>query len=378
MIRILVLSDVAAPEGSGGVERTLPELYGRLAASGRAQVHLLAFGSGALPREELRDRVHIHRASRLPLDRLTGAQLALSAAVWRRGFALARELQPHVVHAHTLFFHTSLVAATVARLTRAPLLLTVHVGSLAALPQPYRGASGLYERSVGRLLLAAAARVICVSEDVRTHVRSLGIAPQKLAVVPNGVDLERFAPAPRSGDGAPVVVSVGRLIMNKGLLDLIEAAALLRDADVAFELRLIGEGPQRAALEVAVQRHRLEERVRFLGRRDDVPELLGQSDVFVRPSLSEGMSLAVLEAMAAGLPVVASDVSGTRELIADGESGAIVPPGNPRRLASALRPLLEDHAGRRAMGQAARRRAERHGWDRVADATWAELERVAL
>jgi len=123
-------------------------------------------------------------------------------------------------------------------------------------------------------------------------------------------------------------------------------------------LLLVGEGPSREGLEDAAQELGIVDRVHFLGFRDDVPRVLSALDCFVLPSLSEGLSIATLEAMAAGLPVVVTDSGGPSELVSDGESGLIVPPGDSSALAQALIAVLHDHdlAGR--LGRAARRRAD--------------------
>ncbi len=376
MIRVLAFSDVVLPEGSGGVERTFPELYGRLAARGAADIRLVALGGDGLPRRERQHGHIVERARRIPLERLTGAQVAFSLDAWRTAWRAYRAHRPHVIHAHTLFFSTSLVAAVLARTTGTPLIVTVHVGSLAALPQPYRGAVQLYERTIGRFILSSAARIICVSDDVRAYALALGAAPGRTVVVPNGVDLARFTPGAAEDRSRPVVLSVGRLIFNKGLQYLLPAAAQLRNEGLSFQLVIAGDGPLHRELERDAAALGLDDTVQFLGRRDDVDRLLRSADIFVRPSLSEGMSLAVLEAMAAGLAVVATDVSGSRQLIADGESGFIVPPADVDSLASALRRLILDPGLRRCFGERAHERATHYTWESVADATAEEVARV--
>jgi glycosyltransferase involved in cell wall biosynthesis len=337
---------------------------------------------------------------------LTGAQTAFSAEAWGLGAAAAARFRPDVVHAHTLFFHTSLVAAAVARVAGVPLVLTLHLGAVDALPQPYRTLTRAYELAAGRALLTAATRIICVSVDVRRHALALGAAAAKLAVVPNGVDARRFAPNPPApfparerggacrdtsdgaarGDSPPpsrargaaplILLSTGRLIFNKGQGHLLEAMAALRRRGLAFRLVLVGEGPLEGRLRRQAERLGLGDTVQFAGYRQDMPALLRAADVFVRPSLSEGMSLAVLEAMAAGLPVVATDVSGTRELLQNGAGGLIVPPGSPPALADALARLAADAGLRRRLGEAARARALAYDWEHVADLTLEELRRA--
>jgi glycosyltransferase involved in cell wall biosynthesis len=123
-------------------------------------------------------------------------------------------------------------------------------------------------------------------------------------------------------------------------------------------LAIVGDGPERERVEDELARYSLDRRVRLLGERGDVPELLADADVFLLASRSEGLPLSVIEAMAAGLPVVASDVGGLRELVRDGETGTLVPPGDPAALANALRPLVADRELRRCFGSAGRERAK--------------------
>lgn len=373
-MKVLAFSDVAWPEGSGGVERSLREIYPRLATRHGAEIWLVTLADSGLPRREHRDGVTILRTRRLPLERVTGAQVTISVDAWRAGLRAAQVFRPDLIHAHTLFYHTSLVAAVVARRAHRPLLLTLHLGAIDALPQPYRTATRLYERTVGRALLIAARRIICVSEDVRRHALALGATAHKLVMVPNGVDAARFAPRQHQARPVPTVVCVGRLIFNKGQQHLLEATADLRRRGISLRLLLVGDGPQEAELRRQAAAYHLDEQVTFLGRRDDVEAVLADADVFVRPSLSEGMSLAVLEAMACGLPVIATDVSGTRQLIRHGTDGIVVQPGSVPQLSEALERLLRDAPLRQRLGHNARQRALAYNWERVAEATAKEMK----
>jgi glycosyltransferase involved in cell wall biosynthesis len=184
----------------------------------------------------------------------------------------------------------------------------------------------------------------------------------KIEVVHNAVEVERFGGEAPPGlreelgaSGRPLVFTSARLNDQKGHPVLLEAAAALPDAVFA----LAGEGPERGRLEGLAERLGVSERVRFLGRREDVPQLLAACDVFALPSLYEGTSLAVLEAMAARRAVVSSAIGGTDELIENGYTGLLVPPGDSGALALALRRLLGDAALREQLAAAGRDRVER-------------------
>jgi glycosyltransferase involved in cell wall biosynthesis len=170
----------------------------------------------------------------------------------------------------------------------------------------------------------------------------------RTVVIRNGIATEAHEPAPLDGD-PPVVVSVGRLKEPKTFVTLAQALASLDPR--SFRGVIVGDGPDRAAVQEAAGTA-----ATLLGERDDVPALLRSSDVFVLSSASEGLPISVLEAMASGLPVVASSVGGVPELV--GEAGVLVPPNDAGALATALAELLADPGRRRALGAAARQRVQ--------------------
>jgi glycosyltransferase involved in cell wall biosynthesis len=175
-------------------------------------------------------------------------------------------------------------------------------------------------------------------------------------VIPNAVDV---AGAPRVEPGRrerPLIVAVGRLKAPKDFLTLVRALGRLEPA--SFEAVIVGEGPDRPLLEDEIRGLGLTDRVRLAGERHDIPELLAASDIFALASSSEGMPVSVLEAMAAGLPVVASRVGGLPEQVVHGETGVLAAPGDPEDLAEALARLVADGELRRRLGAAGRARAE--------------------
>ena len=214
-----------------------------------------------------------------------------------------------------------------------------------------------------RLLAGRVDRYLAVSREIASSlVEDYGWPAAKIEIVHNAVAVERFAgKAPaglREELGAaerPLVLTAARLSDQKGLPVLLEAATEVPEAVFA----LAGEGPERGRLEDLAERLGVADRVRFLGRREDVPELLAACDVFALPSLYEGTSLAVLEAMAARRAVVSSAIGGTEELIEDGRSGLLVPAGDASSLAGALRRLLADPGLRERLATQARDRVVR-------------------
>jgi glycosyltransferase involved in cell wall biosynthesis len=286
--------------------------------------------------------------------RLPPMPLGLSGG--RRAARLARRLRaerPAVFHATLswpLAAKWALAAAVMARVRT--------VATVQLIPEFELERSSFWQL---RALAAGVDRYVGVSRDVADElVARFRYPAAKVKVVYNAVRLERFEEPPPAGlreqlgRGLPVVLTCARLDEQKGHDVLLRAAARL--PGVAFALA--GEGPERSRLEALAAELGIAERVLFLGYRTDIPQLLAACDVFALPSLYEGSSLAVLEAMAARRAVVSSAIGGTDELIDDGENGILVAPGEVDPLAAALRGLLADEERRAALGQRARARVE--------------------
>ncbi len=204
-------------------------------------------------------------------------------------------------------------------------------------------------------------RNVCVSRGVANYCEmECGFDPHKTVVIPNGVDAQRFlqaSPIDWTELGLPpqstVVLSIGRLEEQKGLDVLIGAFARIAAKFPRAHLVLVGDGPDREKLMCSADAHRIKDRVWLVGRRTDVPQLLAAADVFVLSSRWEGMPNVVLEAMAAGRPVIATRVEGTSELLVDGVTGWLVPVGDLSALAARLETTLSAPDTAQTVGRAA-------------------------
>lgn len=216
----------------------------------------------------------------------------------------------------------------------------------------------LYGR-VDRMTLRLARRVIAVSDAGRRHLQAFGHVPsERLDVVYNGVDLRRFAPRPaRDHDGRLTIGMVAQLTSAKGWEDFIALVEGLVERAGPVHAKIIGDGPLRGTLETLVRERRLEDVVEFVGHRADVERVLHELDVFVLTSHREGLSMAVLEAMASGLPVIATDVGGAREQVVDGVNGFITRVGDVADLVARAE-LLAGRELRERFGRASRQRVE--------------------
>lgn len=261
-----------------------------------------------------------------------------------------------VSHVHCHFAtHPALAGFLIQRLVGIPYSFTAHGSDLHV------------DRTMLCRKVAEAAFTVTISDDNRAvFERECGGPIASLEVIHCGVDTTVFHPVPRmTASGRPLaILAIGTLHEVKGQTHLIEACRLLATAGVPFTCRFVGEGPDRAALERQVVDAGLSDRVEFLGRRTrtEIAGLIGSSDVLVAASVPtrsgkrEGIPVVLMEAMSAGLPVVASALSGIPELVIDGSSGLTVPPGDAASIAAALRRLHDAPELRTRLGVAARER----------------------
>jgi glycosyltransferase involved in cell wall biosynthesis len=264
------------------------------------------------------------------------------------------------------------------------MVLSAHLGdisNLALLGQWKALAAKTYEKIFGRIIISSSDVVIAVSNSVREHLLSLGASPKKVIVIPNGVDLEEFGLQSTVYKGNESnIIFVGRLIPNKGLEYLVKAAKILVDEKVKrIKFKIVGDGPCRQQLEELVAKHGLSTHFEFLGHVPRVSDVLREGGIFVRPSLTEGMPLTVLEAMASGLPIIATKVSGTSEIIIHNETGILIEPGNVKQLAEAIKYLIESPNEALRLGQNARTFIEHYykekfSWDKAASSILAVYE----
>lgn len=261
------------------------------------------------------------------------------------------------VHSHE--FGMAIYGTAASRWMRLPHVITMHGNMWMTLARRRRIAL--------RWAMRNSASTVAVSEDTRRHLlTALGGAPSMIGTVLNGVpDPAGKGTLLRQALGiAPaevLIVAVGNLIERKGHAILLRSLSEVRrtDPDLAWQVAIAGEGVERPELERLAATPELRGRAHLLGHRGDVPDVLAAADVFVMPSIWEGLPLAVLEAMFAGCAVVASHVSGIPEAIPSPEVGRLVPPGDEGALALTLRSLLRDTALRESLGRAARERAVR-------------------
>lgn len=284
------------------------------------------------------------------------------ARLWPRLWHLLREVRPAVVHTRNL---AALEMQPPAWFARVP--VRIH-GEHGRDVEDLQGTSRRLQR-VRRFYAPFVQRYVALSLDLQRYlVDAVGIEPGRIQHICNGVDAERFTPASQGRarlEGCPfvepelfIVGTVGRMqtVKDQTLLARAFVRALALEPALATRMRLVmvGDGPLRAQAQTLLDEAGLAPLAWLPGERRDVPEVMRSLDAFVLPSLAEGISNTILEAMATGLPVLATQVGGNAELVSPGRTGLLVPAGDTEAMAQALLKLARDPQGSRAMGQAGR------------------------
>jgi glycogen synthase len=342
-----------------------------------AAVEVRCFGDQAVPGPPLRVRGYA------PWERLAGGpEVAYAPALEALsvGLAMARDpVAADVVHTHT--WYVGLGGMLTQAIHDLPLVVTLH--SMEPL-RPWKadqlGTGYAVSTWAERLAVERAERVIAVSAQMRADILShFQVAPERVVVIHNGVDADAFRRTEarevlaRHQVREPYVLFVGRISEQKGIFQLLEAARALPDEVSLVLCASSPDTPELAArLQAAVAGRPRVQWINAMLPVSEVVQLYSHAAVFACPSIYEPFGLINLEAMACGTPVVASRVGGIPEVVVDGETGWLVPPGDPAALAEALRVSLADPTRARRMGEAGRRRVEAHfSWDRIAEHTLA-------
>ena len=276
-----------------------------------------------------------------------------------------------VVHAHQGEDIAVLALAMVARgLSRCPLVVTVHTSVQHTLQGtgPRTWALRRLGGALERVALRRADAVLVLVERTAAALREDGVRPERIHVLPSGFEPALFAAQhadPFDGVPVPRVGYVGRLAEQKAPQVVVEAFA---SVSAPASLVIVGDGPLRSVVEQAIERSPARDRIRSVGFVPHlcIPAVLQSLDVLVLPSRYEEMGSVLVEAMASGLPVVASAVGGIPEIVLDGETGLLVPPGDTAALAQAVDELVGDEERRRRMSRSARQRSESYAWPALA------------
>jgi sugar transferase (PEP-CTERM/EpsH1 system associated) len=320
----------------GGQEKLLVE-FARHASRGRFDLQFVSLGARGVLAEDIEGLGWPVVALGVP----SGLRPSLTIKLAR----LFRRWRPVVVHTHDQ--RALVYAGPAAWLTGVPMLVhTRHGRDVHATPR---------QTALIRQLAKLVDRFVCVSEEVAALSREQGIGGSRLRTIRNGIDLERFGSL--GPDPAGPAVTVARLSPEKDVANLVRATAMAARQVPGLRVEVAGGGPCREDLERLAAELGVAGRLSFLGEVRNVAALLARARMFVLPSRSEGIPLTALEAMACGLPVLATRVGGLAEVVEDGSTGLLVPPADPAALAEVMAALWDDPDRRDRMGRSGRRRA---------------------
>ena len=380
-MRILIINYEVPPLGGGA--GNVSAYIARHIASCGVKVAVLTSHFRGLPRKEVIDGYQVQRVPVLRRHLYKCPILEMFSFVANSiipSWQLARQFRPDLVHIHS-GFPTGPLAYWLKVTLGIPYIMTLHGGEVPGFLPEEVGTLQKVLAPATKIVWSSAESVVAVSEGLRDL--SLQAVPSvDIQVIPNGVDCQRFSPtlACREQVGPLQMLFVGRVVRQKGLSYLIEALAILKSRGITdWHLRIAGDGPMRSPLEVQVAQSGIADSIEFAGWLpfDTIPTEMGCADLFVLPSIIEGMPLVLLQAMASGLPVIATSVCGNVDLVKPGDNGLLVPAKNPEALADGLATLIADRQLCQRMGQRSREVALTMDWSEIAESYFA-LYRTVL
>lgn len=355
-MKIAILVWGFPPKRLAGAEIAAYNIARHLARKGY-EVHVITSLDKGLPKEGVEQGFHVHRIG-FPKIKFLGI------AIFRFKILLTlRKVNPDLVHGQGTGISWSAFFAK--KLLKKPYIVWRRGIDI--------GLDGLFTRPLSRLVIKKADAVIALTEDMKREIQAIN--NREVLVIPNGIDFERFHNLSRdemryklqAGADERLVVFVGRFRPEKGVRYLIEAMEIIRRKSQNVRLILIGEGPEEEDLKRLVEQLNLRDCIDFLGQvpNEEVPHYMAASDVFVLPSLAEGFPNVILEAMASGLAIVATKVSGLPEIIEDGGNGFLVESKNSEQIAEKVLLLLNDDELRERISKNNREKAEDYSWESV-------------
>ena len=374
-MRILLINSEYPPIG-GGAGNASAHIAAQLEKMGHT-VAVVTTRYGKLPHHEGQGEITIYRIPGLRRRQDRSSPLEQLIFILTSCFS-SLSLVPRFKPQATLAFFgvpSGVAAWLVKKLYAVPYVISLRGGDVPGF-RPYD--FDMYHRLVGpflRMIWKEAGAVVANSQGLRQLANAFD-SRFDIPIIPNGVDLQAYQAGPRV-ESLPRLLSVGRLVHQKGLDLAMRALGELKGLE--WEWRIAGDGPQMPLLQSLAKQLGIEQRVIFLGwqSRQELMESYRQANIFLFPSRHEGMPNAMLEAMASGLPVIASCIAGSQELVVDGTNGYLVPSEDVESLRGALEKLLADPALRERMGAASRRQVEEgYSWESTARQYALLLEKV--
>jgi glycosyltransferase involved in cell wall biosynthesis len=349
-MKLAILVSLFPPKWLAGTEIATYYIAEHLAQHGH-EVHVITSLDEGLPEVSYEKGFHIHRLPRIRIRFIGGLMF------WADIVRELRKIKPDIVHAQSLI--SGMPALLSHKLLRTPYVIYGR-GSDVYLPD-------WFTKLTAKGILKNASTVIALTEHMKDAMQA--IYSRDVVVVPNGINLNEIAEREaEGGDPGKKILFVGRLHPVKGAQYLLGAMKIIHQKLPEAKLVLVGDGEEREHLETLTDNLGIRECVEFAGRvpHERVQDYMNQAEVFVLPSLSEGFPVTILEAMACGLPVVATRVGGIPDIIDDDANGYLIDTKNPEQIAEALLKLLQDKQLRKDISENNREGVRRYRWDAVA------------
>jgi len=328
-MKIAILVNAFPPKWCGGMELALYSIAKNLALRGH-DIHVITIWDEYLPKRSFQDGFHVHRVYKGKIKFFSMAFFLINI------FFCLKSIQPNIVHVQQIWFGC-IPAFFSKKLLKRPYII-------------YGRGSDIYHmsffwRKMSKFILKNAAKVIVLTEDMKRELQKIYCG--EILIIPNGIELDNYKNLQKQNfrvSENKIIIFVGNLRPVKGLIYLIKAMEIIHAEMENAILMIIGDGEDRKSLEEMVMKLHLEKVVIFIEKipNKDIPKYLVQGDVFVLPTLSEGFPNVILEAMAAGLPIVSTNVNGLSEIIRNEENGYLVEPRNPQQLADKLLQILKN------------------------------------
>ncbi len=362
-MRLLLLTYEYPPVGGGG-GRVAQDIAAGLAQRGYEIVVITSRLKG-LPKEEVQNGIRVIRVPSLRKESFRAGLLTMSAYLffgfWA-GLRLIRQWQPELIHVH-FAVPTGALAWALSRIRKTPYLLTVHLGDVPGGAPEKTGKWFRFIFQFTRPIWRDAAKIVAVSEFTRQL--ALKHYPVEIEVIHNGIDLRQFDSNDLKNHTPPRLIFAGRLMPQKNPLQIVRTLANLQD--LSWECLFLGDGPLRTKLEGEIARHGLQERITVLGwvAPEEVLDRFSQSDILFMPSLSEGLPVVGVQALATGLALVVSKIGGFVDLVDEGRNGYLI--DKPDMYENALRALLDSPQKLLRFRKESRKKAEEFSLERILD-----------
>ncbi|AKB76148.1 Glycosyltransferase [Methanosarcina lacustris Z-7289] len=353
MMKIILLVDLFPPKWLAGTEIASYNIAKYLAKTGH-EVHVITSLDKGFPKKETIDRFCIHRT---PIKKIRFIGIIF---YWFHIFLEIKRINPNIVHVQSI--STALPGIFSMIFLKKPYVIWGQ-GSDVYIPDKFT-------KFISKIVLKNASIVIALSEDMKRKMNTI-YKREDIVILPNGIELDKFkglSSRKQNNDKTKkTIIFVGTLRPVKGIEYLIKAMNSIHEQLPNTDLLIVGDGPDREKMETLVQELNLQDCIHFVGKvsNEEIPEYMAQADLFALPSLSEGFGIVNIEAMAAGLPIVTTNVGGLPEIVINGENGFLVEPKNPEALAETILLILSDNDLKARISMNNQMKAEQYSWDIV-------------